>query len=791
MLLAGCPEQDVIEDVVPDGFGQIDTSEVEETDEVVEDVDDEVDAGGPELVCGGPPLSSSPFPAAELGVRITNPTGERGLQYPGGTVALGGVAFGDIASMQWSRGDQQGEIAPVAGFWQAAIALDTGDNTIEVTAVGSDGITTAKDSIVITRGTAQDEGLTVRVTPDHAFANEEQPVRFRITVPLSTILPDQVNLYAVDEDGEDATPLDIKKMKDDGVFDDQGGCDSAAGDREFSVTPVTCVDVIERLTQGDCLVMNQLLVAAGAAYANAGGGEDGLNQAQVALADSAAAVGVDDTGRLAGDYGLWVRFDNGGLGAVPLGVPEGFRAGEVQSHDAVLYDGMPGTSEIDAAAALFGADTCPPFDLSGPHGGASLSLAALREMEGRAVIAFAGHGGAGFDGLTDFHKRNYGWRHGGTQELWWTGEPVECGELLDHTVECESDKDCPGDSRCEVVRGEGNGQCVSQTMADALRGRIVMGPQRWAILAGFVDHHVQTLPGSVVYAGSCFSLYSASMAMAFMGAGAGAYVGFDGLVSDGFATEVGERLFEGLVTDLETVGDATCFATDPEMPTTFVRMGGSAGVNLNNPGIINGDFEQDGFLGWAHKDDARQVTSLCGASAPDGKRMALIGTGIGYIGLQGSISQQFCIPAGSTTLSFTWRYYSAEIPVSCGSGVFEDTWKITLTKPDGTETEVRDCTISDMCKWDEDAGVSACLPSPCSPPSTCGCGDCYDADNPPVDVDGCAFDGQAVRATGFAVEHFNVSSFAGTGPVRLTIALKNAGAPTLDTAVLIDAISVQ
>ena len=60
-----------------------------------------------------------------------------------------------------------------------------------------------------------------------------------------------------------------------------------------------------------------------------------------------------------------------------------------------------------------------------------------------------------------------------------------------------------------------------------------------------------------------------------------------------------------------------------------------------------------------------------------------------------------------------------------------------------------------------------------------------------MDVEGCAFDGQPLRATGFTVEQFNVSSFAGTGPVRLTISLKNAGAPTLDTAVLIDSISAQ
>ena len=652
------------------------------------------------------------------------------------------------------------------------------------------------------------DNLRLVATPDHLFVGETHDLKFTLSVPVGDVQSDQVNLVVVQADGADITPLDVTKMHDDGNNTGDGKCDAVPGDRQFSAcrketttqagkrcyrvrvqlpggvvsTPTTCVDVIERLTQGSCLSMQQMLVAARSAYTGAGTHEDGLTQAELTLLEASGDVAAKTVGQAAGGFGLWVEFGNGVLGALPLGVPEGFRGeGGVGSHRVLLLRGNDDANEVDAAASIMTPDVCPPFEPSGPHTGDDLDLERLRTLGEYGVVAFSGHGGAFFEKLATNEKIARNWRHTGSQEIWWMGSPIRCEQLLDHTVTCNKNADCPDGSTCLLVGGAAAGECISPLQSDLLRGRVIMGADHFGITPAFVDQYARGMPNALVYAGTCFGLWNGSMAMAFFGGGAGTFVGYDGLVREGFANEVGTRLFENMAAELKPAFDAMCFAADPQHPETRARAVGASQLTLESESIINGGLES--LEGWSASGDARLTTSFCGQPATAGKFMLQLGTGLGSTATGGQVSQSFCIPAGAQNLIFSWRFFSAEFAFSCGLDGFQDRWEAKLTRADGGgEIDVKSCDITDMCHYSAPPGCGNC-----APPSTCKCGGCYE---PYETVEACTFDGEPVWATAFVQETVNVAPLAGQGPVTLRIQLKD-GHPALDTGILIDDIRIQ
>jgi hypothetical protein len=203
---------------------------------------------------------------------------------------------------------------------------------------------------------------------------------------------------------------------------------------------------------------------------------------------------------------------------------------------------------------------------------------------------------------------------------------------------------------------------------------------------------------------------------------------------------------------------------------------------LDTSGIINAGFENPDGAGWITDGNARQVGSFCGVLPEFGAVMALINTALGGAGLTGSFTQTFCIPAGTNNLTFWWRYLTSEPEVICGGDKYADRWRVSLTRRDGTRVEIKSCTRDDMCEYD----VGLCQPKPCGPPSDCGCGACY---QPVTLVEDCDFDGQPVTSTSFIKETFNVSSFAGGGPVTLEVDL--LGDSLNASSLLIDEIQFQ
>ena len=816
LCLIGCPGGGDDPGLPPDGTtaGESDVPDV-----VTPETSDPKPDAGPraQIAFENAPSYSEPFPAAQVGVRITDPSGARGHLLCTGTAVLGGVAFGEIESMSWKKGDLSGQITP-SFYWQTSgIALDKGDNPITITAVGKDG-SVATDTIVVTSHSCPLAGLRLRVSPDHIFAGEPRRLTFTLSLPLGTVEAGDVKLYGTGEDGANLSPLDVSDLRDDGLSTGSR-CDPVAGDLVYTgcrvadqappgrlcyrarvpigldtvATPTVCVDVLSRFDSAACFQIGKVLEAGRTAYASASAHEAGVELARTAALATASTVPVADSGLAAGGWGIWLRFSNGVLAALPLGIPDGFRGTPVGSHRAILFRAAAGGSEILQGAGKLTDKTCPPWDTRGPHEKQDATLSRFRELAGNGVIAFSAHGGAFFDGQT----AGFGWRHSGYQEVIWTGEAVHCEELSSHAVACEKDSECPPGGLCRPVGADGEGECVEQTHADLLRGRVAVGPESYGITPAFVDHYTGgLLPGSLVYAGSCHSLFNGSLAMAFLGAGAASYVGFNDIVRNGFAEHVGQLLLAGLVDDHKTIGEAMPYGWDPEHPDTHATMAGATALDLSSPGLFNAGFELPDMQGWAKDGDGRRVTSFCGETATEGKFMGLISTGLGFTTLNGAISQKLCIPAGTKTLRFSWKYFSAELPLSCATQ-FQDRWKVTLTKVDGSPAfSVLDCAVDDMC-WYQEEG---CTPEGCLPSKgDCDCGKCYEHFAPPgmEEKEGayseatCTFGEQPVQATGWVTEELDVSALAGGGPVTLTFSVKDVGQSTNDTAVLLDDVELK
>ena len=786
-------------------------------DAVLEDVselpappDIHVGDAGPEVVCGGPPPTKGAFPAAEVGVRITTPTGLRGVLLSAPSVVLGGVSFGPVKTLGWTRGTASGSIALDDFFWKSApIPLEPGDNVITVTAEG--GGQTSSDRIVVTSRASPLAGLRLHVSPDHVWVGEDHSVRVTLALPAGTATPTAIALVRVDPEGVEKSAAGT--LADDGDSASPTRCDEVAGDRVYSAcwpapvatvgpiclrarltlagapdpveTPTACIDALARLTQAECASVVTAMADAKSAYDGAGDHVSGLIAAQSSL----TTAGASAVGKAVDEKGLWVRFPSGVLGALPLGLPPGTRgapfgaatgSATIGSRRALLMRARDLPDEIDAAGALLAASKCPSFDLDGPKVGGATTLEDFRQLAGRGIVAFSGHGGAFFTGLAT----DYGWRHAGTQEVLWTASPLQCTELVEHTLTCNKPSDCPAGTTCVVVAGGSlAGECIQRTAADLLRGRAVVGTDGVGVTPAMIEHYAEDrLPRSLVYAGACQSLWNGSLAMAFLGAGANAYAGYSGFVRDDYAIDMGTRLFTGLVEGLDSAEKAMCWSSDPQDLSSAFRIAGALGVSLDNPGIINPGFEAPDLEGWTLDGDVRRMSSFCGASAAEGKFLALLSTGLGFTQNHGRLSQTFCIPKGAQSMTFAWRYYSAELEVSCGTP-YQDRWKVLLKSEDVAEAvPLLDCKVDDMCFY----SAGQCIPKGCKgPPSDCSCGKCY---QPYEAVGECDFEGAAVMATAFVTQSVNISALAGGGPVTLTVQVEDKGQPTNDTAILLDDI---
>lgn len=596
-----------------------------------------------------------------------------------------------------------------------------------------------------------------------------------------------------------------------------------AGYQQYTAySPVECLEVVARITQQTCTDTKALLNDAKAAYEALPG--DPTAGRQAALDLLAASPLVAESGEAQDGNGIWVLFTTGYLGAINFNAA-GNRGGtlpatatppvvdyaaldpNLRSFEAAAIDAETWQTPILAAQAEirtaskrtmelapfnseFGSkdeaidihgtlngSVCPTYSVEGPFKGATATLARFRTMADYGILSITSHGESLFGTLSPAARSPYAWTGQKSQEIIWTGEEVDCGNFVQTSPTCSGPSGCPAGSECIITEAQAtsttlSGVCVDFKQVDLLLGRVAMGPSNFAILPSFVKKYRRDgYPNSLVYLGTCRSMWNGTMAMEFYGAGARAVLGYTGYVSSDFAFEQGSAVVRAMVEQTELSGAAMppLSLEDPANPGTKMRFLGASNLNVFNSDLINMSFETGDLTGWQKTGDGRVISKL-GISIPvEGKFMALISTGLGFTPQVGEIYQTFCVPEDKMSMSFYWKYFSEEFKEFCGSS-YQDTFEATLEGDEGQVTFVN-VMVDDLCPVGE-----------CD-----GCGSQYDGlSNAEV-----SFDRGDVWMTQWRKAEKNIMALAGKGSATLRFFSTDKGDSIYDTVILIDAINFQ
>lgn len=771
-----------------------------------------------------PPQEGEYFVSPELGIKILGPSATGVAQSLGPAIQLAGLVMGKPDAIIWESNTGASGYAQGAPFWLSTkVDLAEGDNVLTVTALkGEEEVT---DRIVVTYNPAFLFGGVLTPIPSAIFTNTKSKVCFRLDMSLfSNFDPSTLKLCESTEDGECVS--DVMLMHDDGQPD--LSCDEYGGDQVFAArkeykfsqpgracfrahvvvkngyqfytaySPVACIEVVQRITQATCEATRAILVEAKQLYNETLATSDSATARQAVVEMLSGKGEVAEVGSSFQGYGVWVRFANGILGALDFNKP-GLRGGgeeqqEEQSYgqiDAPLAeqeilveskrslvlspyaDELGDLDEAPFIHTLLTKSKCPPYVVEKVKKNEQASLSVLRSMWDHGIVAITGHGDALFKQMSLEAKQGYHWGHMGSQEIVWTGELVDCSKFVQSTDTCTEKTPCPPGSECVVTEASGKGTgysgvCVDYKQVDLAMGRIAMGPDRFAILPSFVKHYRgKGYPSSIVYLGTCRSLWNGTLGMELFGAGAKAIVGYSGYVSSAFASQKGKEFFAALIEEQRLTGDAIPEANeDPENPGTVLRILGAPNLNATNSDIINPSWETGELTGWQKSGDGR-VGKRLGITLPvEGKFMGVISTGMGFTPQTGEIFQTFCIPPDKMELSFYWKFYSEEFKEWCGS-IFQDTFEATVEGEDGVVTCVN-VTIDDLC-----------------PPGECfSCGSQFDA----LVKSDVVFDQGDVWNTHWKKATCNIMALAGKGPVTLRFFTTDQGDSIYDTVILIDSI---
>jgi len=130
-------------------------------------------------------------------------------------------------------------------------------------------------------------------------------------------------------------------------------------------------------------------------------------------------------------------------------------------------------------------------------------------------------------------------------------------------------------------------QHIFDLMAGRARVSIVNG--HYMITPSFISHYGQPYPKSLIYISACSSVENNTMSNAFLDKGAYTYFGYDDIVWPDFAYSIGTRLFDYLLEDRMTTGDAFIALgdkIDPSEPHAEFLMAGGDDLVLAEKSII-------------------------------------------------------------------------------------------------------------------------------------------------------------------------------------------------------------
>jgi hypothetical protein len=758
---------------------------------------------------------------------------------------LSGVALGELQDMKVFRERPEGELA-VASVDEAPffaldpVALEDGWNRFLLRGTASDGRILEDRVTVIYNPDGTVPAGTVR--PDFVEVDVPVSLFFEIDTDRIPLIENGVELWAADPNG---TPRSfLGTMRDDGGVQSDGedstSGDALAGDLVFSARLDTSfdspgprsfvfvlygknqgmnverystrldLDVVAPVVEANCQDHRETLQALRARFDELQIDQSFDEARGQVIAEALEETGVANAGGSTCSSTIWLRFDDGLLGVIPLATWRG--ADELAALDVAPYAATTWARDWsieDRNALLVGdatgvtgsvsPDSCPSL-LAKPIAteGTTLPYEWISEA-GSGLLFLAADGALAFSDMPPELATGYDFSPGEPELLplfihddicHHLGDAIdpdaegEDGEPLTIREECSYDPKIPNRSkRCvrygkecalQTTKSDGThwGICQDRRSLDLRAGRLILTPDGFALSSAFVDRYLDDVDGGVALLDVPRSGYNGRLATAFLKKG---YK----LVTTRRARDTSEA-FAPFVDALlsQTAWDE---ASHPAL-----RFFGANRVGFSSYGMTNGTFERPDLDGWRRGGDARRVSEYPGSEIVEGKGMAVLSTGMGFAEQGGSIEQVFCPAPGTDTLRFYWRVYSEEFQEWCGDVDHDDEFFVTVSVG-GQSTRILDATISQLCPPDQDAGYCGVCVDPDT--SNCPCGGLFGEGLSLVEDLHFDIDDGDVWQTAWRELSFPLP-FAGIRPVHLRFEVRDRGDSLSDTAVLLDRIEV-
>lgn len=588
--------------------------------------------------------------------------------------------------------------------------------------------------------------------------------------------------------------------------------DATQGGGQFTVdTETQTIAVMGRLTDAEWDVILGTPDAAKAFYDSAAGTDDEKMTATAAfveMLDGVAMAGVSEHG-----HGIWIVYDSGVLGGAIFnqeddsvthkgGTP---RPGRFRPPVAA-FEAAPDENTVQSKSALylgpylwqFGDDDdyhgawrqitsslCPKFDTKEvanfSKGDQGVTPEDFKTLSRYGLIVISTHGDTWFNGLFTLWTDLFG------------SEADEAAEINPFT-----------DDESVVVMATGfklTDENRTTHESDLQQHRLVVGvSDSLLVTPAFIAEYNGSFPNSIVFLGSCRSLFNDSMANVFLENGAGSILGFSDYVLASYSKNVGEATFgetDGLLDlspDVTPLSAAMISATethgdsDGSTPPAFYEVRAERDGNLSVAPLIDGGFEEGDLSRWLFTGEGLVQPYLGDVLPPEGFFMGCVTTHFarptdtGFFDVEvggfSSVQQSLCIPTGVTTLRLQYEVISEEplcgLDERFGAG---DSFSVDLSDSD-LNFLLADLQFTSTAEWTFLGGDYFVQGDDFRTP-----GECHPEDNSRDD---------GTYHTGWREVSVDISSYAGRDtPLTLSLSVNDAGDLIYETVVCVDDVRLE
>ncbi|CAH1207692.1 hypothetical protein PAECIP111893_02757 [Paenibacillus plantiphilus] len=653
--------------------------------------------------------------------------------------------------------------------WAAVIPLAFGKNEIEITGVDRAGNSTSKKLQVVRNHQAAFQ-QALQADKEVVFAGGPTEVRFTIPVQAGDNSP-EVKLVQVLEDGSMRT---IAMMNDngslyhgddldaDGVFSARATLDAGAAGRLVYKAVVDTGSGKTLSGERPIMVVNKSTGQEHEAFVELGEqarvqwealsstSSSGEEEKASLVAWLKARPDIADAGLSAGGGSIWYVDRQGFKGALLTRAPDVKGAGQASAASAAA-----GTATGTMSAPVLAASTNPPS--------AQVTINSANVLIA-SPFASKGLTAAAYDEITDAFKGSLGYY---------------VNRLKDEAVTVETFKKLGQygviilDTHGELLDTLDNGIQVFLTgqkvtaaniaayEADMKSGKLIEMNGYYGITPAFINAYNRSLPGSIVFNGSCLSSLSESgFSQAFLDLGAKTYLGYEDAIEVKYDQKLAKSLFLPWIKERQTIGKAyDSVRSGSLLGKESLKLSGSGEVVLRTE-LSNTSFEEEDLADWITEGDVRILSKLGPIAPSRGKKMALLSTGLGSVDHTDSAMERVVtIPSGAKSILFDYNVVSEE-PMEWLDTHYDDEFQAVLETADGQKKVLKKTTVSAVADWEA---------------------------VPAVNLDG---GDDTAYQSGWSTANVDVSGYADRGPLQIRYKVWDRGDTDYDTVVLLDNIQI-